>query len=252
MKEDKAISVLRKVKETLDEHNVEYWLDCGTLLGVERDGKLIAWDHDIDLFTWPSQFSNRIKRQLAKELSDKDVQVNILKDTINIQNKRSKVIVDIHSYRLYGNKVIWPRFRPVNLLGRVLQSLTFALWAPYFHNVEFGKKPYLKNFIKSSTVKISRSLPYFLRIVFAEIARTCHENIGSKDFSLVIPAEYFRNLTTKNFYGMEFKVPIAREEYLAFRFGEDWRVPKEDWVTTRDDGAVVKNGWRNRKTLWGN
>ena len=52
MDEKKAIEALRQVKEVLDNYDVEYWLDYGTLLGAVRDGKIIPWDNDIDLGMW--------------------------------------------------------------------------------------------------------------------------------------------------------------------------------------------------------
>jgi len=35
--------------DTLTEHNIKYWLEAGTLLGILRDGDLIPWDYDADL-----------------------------------------------------------------------------------------------------------------------------------------------------------------------------------------------------------
>lgn len=51
MREERAIKDLKEIKEILDEVNVRYWLDCGTLLGAVRDGKIIEWDNYIDLGT---------------------------------------------------------------------------------------------------------------------------------------------------------------------------------------------------------
>ncbi|CAI5724203.1 unnamed protein product [Peronospora destructor] len=42
-------SLLTKTSCILTRHNVEYWLDKGTLLGVHRDDGLIPWEYDVDL-----------------------------------------------------------------------------------------------------------------------------------------------------------------------------------------------------------
>ncbi|CEG50269.1 LicD [Plasmopara halstedii] len=41
--------LLTKTSQILNRHNVEYWLDKGTLLGIHRDGGLIPWEYDVDL-----------------------------------------------------------------------------------------------------------------------------------------------------------------------------------------------------------
>lgn len=45
MDESIALEALKRVKDILDYYNIEFWLDCGTLLGAARDGKIIPWDH---------------------------------------------------------------------------------------------------------------------------------------------------------------------------------------------------------------
>ncbi len=248
MKEVEAVNALRQVKIVLDKYSFEYWLDCGTLLGAVRDAAIIPWDLDIDLFTWPMNLSDNVKRSIAKELSDKGFQVNIFKDCVNIQDMKQKVLIDIHSYRLSEDKAIWPRFVPTNLIGKFLWYFSHKLSAPYgYYEVDISAKPFLISIVKRILVRISRELPSSLRMRLAKIVTLAFENICTKDVSLVIPAEYFKDLSTMNFYGMEFRVPAKAEEYLAFRFGKNWRIPKGDWETSRDDGAVVENGWRKRK-----
>jgi phosphorylcholine metabolism protein LicD len=39
----------KHIVETLNKHNIFYWLDYGTLLGVVRDGDIIKGDNDIDI-----------------------------------------------------------------------------------------------------------------------------------------------------------------------------------------------------------
>ncbi|GAG99692.1 unnamed protein product [marine sediment metagenome] len=42
----RALQVMDKI---FKEHDITYWLDCGTLLGAIREGKYIEWDGDIDI-----------------------------------------------------------------------------------------------------------------------------------------------------------------------------------------------------------
>jgi len=40
--------LLKKTKEFLDDQNIPFWLDCGTLLGAVREQNFIKHDNDID------------------------------------------------------------------------------------------------------------------------------------------------------------------------------------------------------------
>lgn len=45
----KILNLMDKVVKFLDDNDIEYWLDSGTLLGAVRDAKFIPWDDDVDL-----------------------------------------------------------------------------------------------------------------------------------------------------------------------------------------------------------
>ncbi len=45
----KARELLYYITTLLDENNIEYHLEGGTLLGLVRDGDLLPWDYDIDI-----------------------------------------------------------------------------------------------------------------------------------------------------------------------------------------------------------
>lgn len=53
----KALSMLKEVTNVLEKHGVEYMLDCGTLLGIVRENRLLPWDNDVDLCVDSSQIS---------------------------------------------------------------------------------------------------------------------------------------------------------------------------------------------------
>lgn len=47
---DKAKRHLRIITDELDKHGIRYCLDGGTLLGIAREGRILPWDDDLDLF----------------------------------------------------------------------------------------------------------------------------------------------------------------------------------------------------------
>jgi phosphorylcholine metabolism protein LicD len=44
-----ALKMLKEVTDLLDENNIPYWLEGGTLLGVVRENRLLPWDNDMDI-----------------------------------------------------------------------------------------------------------------------------------------------------------------------------------------------------------
>ncbi|MBT3300126.1 MAG: hypothetical protein HN657_06755 [Candidatus Marinimicrobia bacterium] len=46
---EEAENILFDIAEILNRNKNHWWLEGGTLLGLYRDGKLLDWDHDIDL-----------------------------------------------------------------------------------------------------------------------------------------------------------------------------------------------------------
>lgn len=240
LQENALIDLLRQVKEVLDKHNVEFWLDCGTLLGAIREGKFLSWEHDIDFGAWHEKVSDNVKKSVARELSDSGFKLYIAKDYINyISIKNGEVVLDINFYCLNNDKAIMLRLTPKNLIGKYLIIFLQVLLSPYYYEIDFRNKSRI--FVRSILIVISRVLPSLLRKRIAKIILLTYKKIGSKDVSWVVPNKYFTDLLTMRFYEMDFKVPVQTEEYLIYRYGKKWRVPNKEWVTERDDGSVINS-----------
>ena len=237
MGENALLDLLRQVKEVLDDHNVEFWLDCGTLLGAVRDGKFIPWEHDIDWGSWREKVPETVKVSVSKALCDRGFSVWIAENHMNIRKVEGHC-ADINFYRLSGNKAIKPTLSHKNLLGRMLRAWLRALWAPYHPRRVATIKSPVKRFIAKHLIKITQAMPSLLRERLARIVSAVYEKIGSEDVSWIVPSSYFLSLSTMRFYDLEFKVPAETRGYLAYRYGEDWHTPRRDWITSKDDGAV--------------
>ena len=46
---DIALKMLKDVTDLLDENDIPYWLEGGTLLGIIRENRLLPWDNDMDI-----------------------------------------------------------------------------------------------------------------------------------------------------------------------------------------------------------
>jgi len=237
MQEDPMVNSLQQIKEVLDEHGIEFWLDCGTLLGAVRDGKFLPWEHDIDLGAWDHHVSDDLKISISKELCSKGFKVytSHLLNNMNIAGKG--VFSDINFYHLNDDKAVW--FMLGNPIYKFFNYFAHVLLAPYEYGIHLYKnKSLAERFIRQTTIMISRAIPSFLRNQLAQILEGICVNSG--DISWVVPSFYFSHLSALEFYEMTLRVPTKAEEYLSYRYGKDWQVPKQDWVTARDDGTVIK------------
>jgi len=81
-------------------------------------------------------------------------------------------------------------------------------------------------------------LPPKLKTLLSDAAWLAWRRTGGKLIPLIIPKHYFEKLETIKFYGMTFNVPSNAEEYLKYRYGENWRIPNKKWEWWKEDGAI--------------
>lgn len=64
-----SVQYLKMVTDELEKNNIKYWLECGTLLGAYREGKLIDIDYDMDIGVF-NEDSERIKKLMEQMIFD--------------------------------------------------------------------------------------------------------------------------------------------------------------------------------------
>jgi len=243
--ENNLIYLLRQIKEVLDEEMIEIWLECGTLLGAVRDGKFIPWEHDLDFGVFREKFPYNLQILIKEKLSERGFKVVIYKNHMNISISKSVGIwADINYYDIINENAIVPHRKPINVIGKLLSIFYNSLLTSYYHITSYKHensftKYLLGIIVRMFFISISHILPTLLRQRLAEYIYSVYKKIGSKDVYWVVPIHYLTNLSKIKFYGKEFKIPFKVDDYLSYRYGKDWKIPKKDWVTERDDGAVL-------------
>ncbi|PKP62183.1 hypothetical protein CVT91_00255 [Candidatus Atribacteria bacterium HGW-Atribacteria-1] len=242
--ESVLIEYLRQLKEVLEKYNVDFWLDCGTLLGAVREDKFLSWEKDIDLGAWADNITDIVKVKICKELSKKGFTVFMPQGYINyISIKKGKgesvILLDINIYSINKDEALQKRLLPKNVIGKYLIIFLKIVLIPEYYEINFKSK--ITTSIRSILGIVSSILPSYSREKIGGFIEKIYKGFVCEDQSWVVPSKYFTNLLTRNFYGMDFKVPAFTEEYLIYRYGENWRIPKKEWITARDDGSVIRS-----------
>lgn len=234
MNELSAKRVLKEVKEVLEAHNIEYWLNFGALLGAVREGKFISYDNDIELNAWAHNVTEQQMKSVSKGLCQRGFSVyySTLTDYVSIW--KNNINVAFSMYTLKGDKAERPHehvYGPGKnaLIGKYIYWLSeiFAISRSGKINTEtiLG----LKRIGKLLLVTFSNILPGNFRRKIAISLRFMSIKIGGEYGKTRIPARFYLRLRDLRFYNMNFKVPSEVEEYLKFIYGPKWRVPTKNW-----------------------
>lgn len=231
MEETAAAEVLRQVKAVLDKYGVEFWLDCGALLGVIREGKFISWDTDIDLSTWQKNTAKVVAA--LQELRKQGFVAEYAQYGITI--RKEDISLSIGLWQIVNDKAAlrWGSYNSPSWMGKFFNILFWSVLAPHYSKVPLKTSSNAKDMVH---LILARMGPFMPRQII-KWAKRIQTKFGQRTIWL-IPAEYVTSLSTIDFYETQIKIPGMTEEYLSYRYGNDWRVPKKDWVTMRDDGAV--------------
>lgn len=233
MKYPKEVEILKKVIGILEKNNIEYWLDEGTLLGFVREKKLIEWDHDIDFAFWSTDIPKIVR--LFNKFRDEGFDVCFFewKDHMKLLNNGSEV--DFNFYYLLDNEAT-RTWNISNMLGRILDYLT---WMIYLRNAK-SRTFDMPLFITKTLVGISNILPVWLNKKITRILTKKYRKYGCRFVHISVPSHFFMNLSAMKIYGVKVKVPKKAEEYLEYRYGTDWRIPKKNYIYYKDDHAIVQ------------
>lgn len=103
-----GFDVLRLITKSLNKNGIKYWVDCGTLLGLIREGNVIKHDMDIDLGILQEDYTEQIDA-LFYEAGFTPWRTIYLADSNVLVEKTfclKGIKVDLFLYRLVQDEII--------------------------------------------------------------------------------------------------------------------------------------------------
>lgn len=102
LKTDKE--ALKNVVTLLHQHNIPYWLDCGTLLGAQRYGGIIPWDFDLDIAILQNDFDNTFRALCKLDQTKYTVQDWSSRDRpktyLKVYVRETGLLIDIYNFEI--------------------------------------------------------------------------------------------------------------------------------------------------------
>src|SRR5690625_4960248 len=189
----------------LQERQIDFWIDQGTLLGIVRDDALLPWDKDIDISVWEEEFSKVVELRPELEEMGYYFELHEYKDCLFL-SREDGYFIEIGRYHIEGEQAVRKNNGP-----RINPS---------------------ERFVK----RILNLLPHRLNCRLRDLGRRWHP-VDTVIFRT--PLHYFSEFRSISFRGLRFDVPAKTEEYLAFKYGPDWRTPIREWDFSKQDGSVI-------------
>ena len=224
---------LRYGVEILENLNIPYWLDCGTLLGIVRENHLLSWETDIDIGVLQKNLKDTDVLNIVKKATMDGFQVNVYKSFISIC--KNDLVFDIKIYTQHNNYVVEEKLQPKNLISSAIGFLLHSFSSEFYLD---RKGRNLFNKIIINLIKIlTKIIPFKIRLLISRPFYYLYKNFLTIDISEAIPEVFIEEFVELNFLEKLYLVPKDKEEYLAFRYGNNWTEPNQNWITEKDDGS---------------
>jgi|SaaInlStandDraft_4_1057021.scaffolds.fasta_scaffold08504_2 phosphorylcholine metabolism protein LicD len=221
---DDLLELIKTVKFKLETEKIQFWLDEGTLLGAIRDKKIIKGDVDVDFSITHTNLPKLLDICNSLKLDGYHIKYQkylpFVEDLVQIYPKHSSKMegmhIDFNIYYLNNDSAVRRDFHyPVSPYAEALLLFSRALHKG--GNINTKLSLLFSIFPGSIRIWMSQQIMKFYIFFFSTIWQ-------------VVPKYYFTEFQSIKFLDMSFDVPSDYQDYLAFRYGDDWRTPNSKWL----------------------
>ena len=232
--------ILRHFALFCENHNINYFLSNGTLLGAVKYKGFIPWDDDIDVFVPREDYDRLLK------IYEDSAQYKLFSF-----EKDGKFHYPFAKLCDVTTKKVMPELRNIDAIpGVEMDIFPLDCWHQDYENARKEVKSISREivFLQASQLKVSpvknkmkslvwelvavyarfRTSKYFDRKIIKKSRSNKRDNpayVGCKSWCLygereIIPAEIFADTVEVEFEGEKFKAPIGYDTYLRSLYGD--------------------------------
>lgn len=249
----RMVEMLKFIDSVCKEHDLNYWLSFGTLLGAARHGGFIPWDDDTDI-CMPIEDLRKFKEIMLNNNPSDEFVLQCHETDPNYNRSEWVVLRDLMSEYIQGN-----RFHN-ELKYRGVQVDIF----PVEENLSYWLKSIVDSiqrfFITTPTLSdrwvcllLRPFRNFFWNLLNHILIPVCrlHKNKGNRDiynvsYGVIIPYKFVGN---KNdiypfkrmlFENTELNVPHKYDKYLTNLYGDWMNIPTSSNIKTHEVEVIFK------------
>lgn len=224
----KQLDLLHAVEAICKKHDIQYWLDFGTLLGAKREGTFIPWDDDIDI----SMPMDDYKKFLSIAPSELPAQMLLQTSSNDPEYKQCYAkIRDLNSTFLSAHN---ERTSHYGIYIDIFPSYEYPLM-PYKLRKIFlyiTGRSYASAFVTEKYRLINALAYYFMKVIWFFLRPLSNKTYGQTPednwYYYAVPAKYIFPLETIHFADGIYPAPRNPHEYLTVMYGDYMTPPPVD------------------------
>lgn len=227
----RMLEILIEVDKICKKHNIQYWLDFGTLLGAVRHGGFIPWDDDLDITVMRKDYK-RLRKVLQEELPEQFVFQDWTTEKYypcsfgKVRDKKSQIIDPLWKDEVKEKGIyidIFPIEKGYYKFKRIFDPLYNGVFMRKQRHLKCSKGVYLLACAMWPITLCVKSLLRFF--VHASSPTTYIYSYGVTVYPSQIEEKYIFPLKNIFFEGMEFPVASNPDAYLKKLFGNYMQIP---------------------------